>query len=86
MVAPTGATDEIRVGAAGEADAAGVAGESSPRASAAMVSNGLDVLLEVMSILETGNEASAPIGIPKSSDSASEEAASKSKNGGSPQQ
>jgi hypothetical protein len=43
-------------------------------------------MLEVMSILETGNEASAPIGIPKSLDSASKEAASKSKNGGNSQQ
>jgi hypothetical protein len=51
-----------------------------------MLSSGLVVLLEVMSILETGDEASAPIGIPKSSDSASEETASKSKNGGNSQQ
>ena len=49
------------------------------------------VLLEVMRILETilgmhGINTSAPIGIPKSSDSASKEAASKSKNGGSSRQ
>jgi hypothetical protein len=49
---------------------------------AARLSNGLAVKLEVMSILETGNKASAPIGIPKSLDSASEETAGKSKNGG----
>jgi hypothetical protein len=47
-----------------------------------MLSNGLGVILEVMSILETEDKASAPIGIPKSLDSASEETASKSKNGG----
>jgi hypothetical protein len=45
------------VGAAGEADAAGMAGVSAPSACAAMESSGLLVLLEVMSILETGNKA-----------------------------
>src|ERR1700722_8425518 len=86
IAAATGAIDEMGAGAAGEAEAAGATGVSSPRASAAMESSGLLVLLEVMSFLETGNKALAPIGIPKSSDSASKEAASKSKNGGSPQQ
>src|ERR1700722_11127225 len=80
IAAATGATEEIGAGIAGlagETDAAGAAGAASPSASAAMESSGLWVLLEVMSILETGNKALAPIGIPKSSDSASKEAASK---------
>jgi hypothetical protein len=52
-----------------------------------MAFNGLEVLLEVMRILGTqGIKTSAPIGIPKSSDSASKKAASKSKNGGNPRQ
>jgi hypothetical protein len=53
-----------------------------------MAFNGLlGVLLEVMRILKTqGIKTSAPIGIPKSSDSASKEAASKSKNGGNSHQ
>jgi hypothetical protein len=53
-----------------------------------MAFNGLlGVLLEVMRILDAqGIKTSAPIGIPKSSDSASKEAASKSKNGGNSRQ
>jgi hypothetical protein len=52
-----GAIEEMGAGIAGETDAAGAAGTSVPSATAAMESSGLLVLLEVMSILETGNKA-----------------------------
>src|SRR3954471_10062962 len=80
-VGPVGSAGAAATSAVGAiASTASTAGEL-PSVCAAMLSNGLGVKLEVMSILKTGNKASAPIGIPKSLDSASEETASKSKTG-----